>query len=50
MYLVLFFVLVVAWLLGWMMFHVASLLIHILLFFAVISLILHFVGGRTAGA
>lgn len=49
MYLVLFVVLVVAWLLGWMMFHVASFLIHLLLFFAVISLILHFVRGRTAG-
>ena len=44
-----FAVLLVAWLLGFSVFHVAGGLIHILLVLAVISLILHFVrGGRTA--
>jgi Family of unknown function (DUF5670) len=44
-----FVVLLVAWLLGLGVFHVAGGLIHILLVLAVVSLILHFVrGGRTA--
>ena len=44
---ILFIVLLVAWLLGWGVFHVATSLIHILLIVAVIALILHFVrGGR----
>jgi len=43
---ILFVVLLVAWLLGLSVFHVAGGLIHILLVFAVISLILHFVRGR----
>ena len=42
---ILFIVLLVAWLLGWGVLHVASGLIHILLIVAVISLILHFVRG-----
>jgi uncharacterized protein DUF5670 len=42
---ILFAVLLVAWLLGLGVFHVAGGLIHILLIFAVISLILHFVRG-----
>lgn len=42
---ILFIVLLVAWLLGWGVFHVASGMIHILLIVAVISLILHFVRG-----
>ena len=50
MFLVLFIVLVVAWLLGWGAFHVAGGLIHLLLIVAVISLIVHFVRGRGAGA
>jgi len=46
---ILFVVLLVAWLMGFTVFHVAGGLIHILLIFAVISLVLHFVGGtRTA--
>ena len=46
---ILFVVLLVAWLMGFTVFHVAGGLIHILLLFAVISLILHFVRGtRTA--
>lgn len=44
---ILFAVLLVAWLLGFSVFHVAGGLIHILLVFAIISLILHFVRGRT---
>jgi hypothetical protein len=50
MFLILFVVLVVAWLLGFTMFHVASALIHVLLILAIISIILHFVRGpgRTA--
>lgn len=39
-------VLVLAWLLGFAVFHVAGFFIHILLIVAVISLILHFVRGR----
>ncbi|PYX00149.1 MAG: lmo0937 family membrane protein [Acidobacteria bacterium] len=47
MFTILFIVLLVAWLLGWGVFHVATGLIHILLIVAVIALILHFVrGGR----
>jgi Family of unknown function (DUF5670) len=42
---ILFAVLVIAWLLGLSVFHVAGGLIHILLVFAAISLILHFVRG-----
>jgi hypothetical protein len=45
-FLILFLVLIVAWLLGFTMFHVASALIHILLVLAIISIILHFVRGR----
>jgi len=44
-----FVILLIAWLLGLGVFHVAGGLIHILLVLAVISLILHFVRGtRTA--
>ncbi len=48
MFLILFIVLLVAWLSGWTLFHVASGLIHLLFIVAVISLILHFLWGRTA--
>jgi len=48
MFLILFTVLLLAWLLGWGAFHVAGGLIHLLLIVAVIALILHFVRGRTA--
>jgi len=40
------FILVVAWLLGFGVFHVAGGLIHLLLLVAVISVLWHFVGGR----
>ena len=44
-----FVVLLLGWILGFTVFHVAGGLIHLLLIFAVISLILHFVRGtRTA--
>ena len=37
--------LLILWLGGFLMFHVASGLIHLLLLFAVISLIIHFISG-----
>ena len=46
LFLVIFFVLLVVWLLGWTAFHLAGGLIHIILVIAVISLIVHFVRGR----
>ena len=43
----LFFVLLVAWLIFWAALHVTGGLVHLLIVFAVIALILHFVrGGR----
>ena len=48
MFLILAIVLVIAWLGGFVMFKSAGLLIHLLLIFAVISLIMHFVTGRKA--
>lgn len=39
-------VLLVMWLLGFVVFHVASGLIHLLLILAVISVIVHLVRGR----
>lgn len=48
MFLVLFFILLVVWILGWAAFHVAGGLIHLLLILAVISIIVHFVRGRRA--
>ena len=46
MFLVLFIVLLLAWIMGFAAFHVAGGLIHLLLLVAVISLIMHFVRGR----
>ena len=43
---ILFVILLIAWIGGFTIAHVASGLIHLLLVFAVISLILHFVMGR----
>jgi len=48
MFLILAIVLVVAWICGFVVFHTAGFLIHLLLLFAVISLIMHFVTGRSA--
>lgn len=49
-FMILFVVLLVAWLLGLSVFHVAGGFIHILLIVAIISLIVHFVRGRTTSA
>ena len=46
LFLILFFFLIVVWLVGWAAFHVAGGLIHLLLLFALISLVIHFVSGR----
>ncbi len=46
MFLTLFIILLIAWILGFAVFHVANFLIHILLIVAVISLIMHFVRPR----
>jgi hypothetical protein len=48
MFMALFFILLVMWVLGFTAFHVAGGLIHILLIVAVISLVMHFVRGRSA--
>jgi multisubunit Na+/H+ antiporter MnhG subunit len=48
MFLILAVVLVLLWLGGFTLFHVSSFLIHILLILAVISIIMHFIGGRRA--
>jgi len=45
---ILFVVLLIAWIGGFTVFHVAGGLIHLLLVLAVISLILHFVLGTRA--
>ena len=45
-YLIAFIVLMVAWIYGWIGFHVTGRLIHILPVFALVLLILHFVRGR----
>ena len=46
-FLMLFFVLVVVWLLAWGAFHIAGGAIHLLLIIALISLVAHFMRGRT---
>ena len=45
-FMIAFLVLLIAWILGWIVFHVASWFIHILLVAAVVSLLLHFLRGR----
>jgi hypothetical protein len=49
MFLILFFILLVAWLLGFLAFHIAGALIHLLLIVAVICLIVHFVRRASGG-
>jgi Family of unknown function (DUF5670) len=49
-FLLLFLVLLIGWVLGFVVFHVSSALIHLLLIVAVIALILHFVRGTTRTA
>ncbi len=46
-FMLLFIILLIGWILGWGVFHVASALIHILLIVAIIALILHFVRGAS---
>jgi hypothetical protein len=48
LWIVLFVVLLVAWIGGFTMFHVAGALIHLLLILAIISLVMHFLMGRRA--
>jgi Family of unknown function (DUF5670) len=45
---ILFAILLIAWIFGFSVFHIAGGLIHLLLVFAVISLVLHFIMGRRA--
>jgi hypothetical protein len=40
-------ILVVMWLLGFFVLHVSSFLIHILLLIALVSIVMHFVRGRS---
>jgi hypothetical protein len=47
MFLVLFIILLLLWLGGFLVFHVSNALIHLLLLFAVISIIVHFFQRRT---
>jgi hypothetical protein len=47
-FLVLFLILVVAWLLTWAAFHVAGGAVHLLLILAVVFLIAHLFRGRRA--
>ena len=49
MFLILFIMLLIAWVLGFLAFHIAGALIHLLLIVAVICLIVHFVRGRSGG-
>ena len=46
-FIVLFALLIVLWLGGFLVFHIASAMIHLLLVFALISLVLHFVRRST---
>jgi hypothetical protein len=48
MFLILALVLFLAWIGGFVVFHTAGFLIHILLIFAVISVIFHFLRGRSS--
>lgn len=48
MFLILAIVLLVLWLGGFFVMHVSSFLIHVLIVLAVISLIMHLIGGKRA--
>src|SRR5579875_640346 len=45
MFLLLAIILVILWAGGFFLFHVTSFMIHLLIIFAVISLVFHFIGG-----
>ncbi len=46
MFLILGIVLFVIWIAAFVAFHVSSFLIHLLILFAIVSFIMHFVAGR----
>lgn len=48
MFLILAVVLVILWLGGFFVLHISSFLIHLLIIFAIIAIIMHFVGGKRA--
>lgn len=48
MFAILGLVLLVAWVAGFLVFHVAGGLIHLLLVIAVIMIVLHFIRGRSS--
>lgn len=48
MFIILAVVLIILWIGGFFLLHVSSFLIHLLIIFAIISLIMHFVSGRRA--
>lgn len=50
MFLLLALILVLAWVAGFVVFHVAGFLIHLLLICAIISVIVHFARGSRASA
>jgi hypothetical protein len=43
-------ILIVVWALGWFAFHAAGALLHLLLIVGIVSLAVHVVRGRRAGA
>jgi hypothetical protein len=45
---ILFVILLIAWIGGFTVFHVAGALIHLLLILALVSLVMHFLMGRRA--
>jgi hypothetical protein len=48
MWLLLALILVILWAGGFFVFHVSGFLIHLLIIFAVISIIIHFITGRNS--
>lgn len=42
-------ILAIAWILGFIVFHVTSAAIHLLIVLAVVALIVHFIQGRSHG-
>ncbi len=48
MWLLLALILVILWAGGFFVFHVSGFLIHLLIIFAVISIIVHFITGRNS--
>ncbi|GGG74167.1 lmo0937 family membrane protein [Edaphobacter dinghuensis] len=46
MFLILAVVLIILWLGGFLVLHISSFLIHLLIIFAIISIIMHFVTGK----